>query len=492
MKKIIAFLSAALIMLISLTGTAAAFEPYQNYTYTHDMRLRYEPQAFIVDKVIDGEYLGVGDLLNPSDVFEAPDGRIYIADTGNNRILVLDDNYNLVKTIESFINDGETDGFNQPQGLFVTPSNYVYIADTENSRIVVLDGGESLIRVLEKPEIPLDQEDFNYKPIRVSVDRAGRLFIVSQNVNKGMIELDADGNFVSFFGAITVPRNFIDLVWRRILTQEQIDRSHIIVPTEYSSCDIDSYGFVYGTVSATGRQSDNVFIRRLNPRGIDVLRRNWFFAPRGDIHTTLNEQGIPITSRLIDISVGPFGMYSVLDSYRCRVFVYDQDGHMLFVFGAPGNGRGQLSMPRALEWMNDGRIIVADGQLSLLIIYKPTEYADLVMQATIAQYDRRYEDAQDSWQDVLNFSTSLEIAYIGMGKALFRQGDFKESMYYFKLGNDRALYSRAYSRYRSELMAKWFVPAMNIALVSVLALAGFKVKRYIKTRRNLGEEADIL
>lgn len=444
-----------------LTLQVSAFAPYENYIYTSDGELKNEPQAYVIEAVVDGTAMGTDTLSGPADVCQGPDGWIYVADTGNNRIVVLDEAFTFVRQIETF---GGSDTFNNPQGIFVSQENVLYVADTDNERIVSLTVEGALIKVYPKPEIPIQDENFNYKPIRVCVDSAGRLFVVSRNMNKGMIQMDKDGAFISFYGAVEVERNFFDLVWREILTQEQLDNSTASVPTEYAACDIDEKGFVFGTVSATGTQTGGeIFIRRLNPSGTDVLKRNGAFPPMGDIVTSLNSKGVSITSRLGDISTGSNGMYSVLDTLRGRVFVYDQEGYLLYVFGSLGKNMGSMMAPKALQWLSDGRFVIADSQLGALLVYAPTAYADLIHSATVAQYNREYVLAQEKWQEVLDYSAYSELAYIGMGKALYRQERYEESMYYFKLGNDRTLYSKAFGKYSGEVAEMLFLPAVYVA-----------------------------
>ena len=51
----------------------------------------------------------------------------------------------------------------------------------------------------------------------------------------------------------------------------------LFLPTEYTTVDLDERGFLY---VAEGNEA-----RRLNPSGTDVLRRNGFFEPIGDVPT---------------------------------------------------------------------------------------------------------------------------------------------------------------------------------------------------------------
>ncbi len=482
--KLFGVIICFVVLVSCLVLPVSAEEPYENYIYTSDGEQRVEPQAYVIASVLDGAAMGSDALSAPSDVCQGPDGWIYVADTGNNRIVVLDSQFQLTRHIVSF---GAGDTFRNPQGVFVSAENVLYIADTDNERIVSMTVEGKLIKVYPKPEIPIQDDNFNYKPIRVCVDSAGRLFVVSRNMNKGMIQMDKDGVFISFYGAVEVERNFFDLIWRRILTQEQLDNDRSSVPTEYAACDIDEKGFVFGTVSATGTQTDGqMFIRRLHPSGTDVLKRNGPFAPMGDITSGLNSKGVSMTSRLNDISTGGNGMYSVLDTLRGRVFVYDQEGYLLYVFGSLGKSMGSMMAPKALQWLSDGRFVIADAQLGALLVYEPTQYADLVYSATVAQYNREYELAQEKWMEVLDYSSYSELAYVGMGKALYRQGRYEESMYYFELGNNRTLYSKAFEKYSGEIVEELFLPAVYTLAGLVALYIALKLWR----RRRDGRQED--
>lgn len=468
-KKLCAF-----ILILSVMGCKTyASEPYRNYTYSSDSKPYIEPQAYVPYGVIDGKSLGIDSFRNPSDVFAGQDGKIYIADTDNNRIVITDSSCRLIKIIREFDRNSVTDSFKKPQGIFVDEKNQIYIADTENKRVVQLDGEGRYIKEYQKPAIPIDTSDFDYKPIRVCVDKAGRLFIVSMNVNQGMIELDKEGNFISFFGATRVRQNFTDLLWKRILTQDQIDSGILSLPTEYSGNDIDGEGFVFGTISATGENGGlgSQTIRKLNPTGIDILRRTGFTDPMGDVNYVYKNGGL-VTSKLVDVCIGDYGIYSVLDLQRGRVFTYDYDGSLLYVFGGLGEALGLFSFPKAVDKLPDGRFLVADSGLNHIVIFNPTDYAGMINAAVVFQYKRDYVKAESEWEKILKYTTNSDIAYIGMGKALLRQENYKEAMSFLKLGSNRSLYSKAFKEYRKEmfndsfgLIMTWICAALLVFLV---------------------------
>ena len=75
-------------ILPSAVGAAA---PYKSYTYSPEGELLNSPNAYIPDMNVDSDYIGLGDIPfdGARDLFVGPDEKVYIADTANNRILVL-------------------------------------------------------------------------------------------------------------------------------------------------------------------------------------------------------------------------------------------------------------------------------------------------------------------------------------------------------------------------------------------------------------------
>lgn len=474
-KRILALVIAITIMTVSFPVSAA----YANYTYDVWGDAYIEPDSYVAEMELDGSQIGVGHFSTPKDLFAAEDGQLYIADTGNHRIVILNSDFSLNRVIASFTYKDNEEKFNQPSGVFVDKEGRLFVADTENHRIVVFNFGDECIAIYDTPEKMTELTDFEYRPIRISVDSAGRIFVVSQDLSKGMLELDSQGNFVSFFGATSVKENFVDLIWSRLLTREQKDNDSHSQPTEYSANDIDEDGFVYGTISA--KLGYSVSIRRLNPMGEDVLRRMGNQDPVGDLDSVATS-GSESSTQFIDICVHNNGSYSALDQLRGRVFTYDSDGNLLYVFGGIGQQQGEVTSPKAIERLSDGRFVVLDGGLQQLIFYKPTEYALWIEKAVTAQDLRQYKEAENYWRQILTMTTNSELAYVGVGKALFRQGSYKQAMEYFKLGNNREWYSKAFKEYRREALKEGFTYIIWGVVVLAGGVLAFKVVRKIRKR----------
>ena len=96
MKKFTKIISLAFVMLLlvsSVISVSAASTPYKTYTYTMDGIVTYSPAANVPDREIDYYAMNMDTPIgDATDLFVAPDGKLYIADKGNSRIVVLDKN----------------------------------------------------------------------------------------------------------------------------------------------------------------------------------------------------------------------------------------------------------------------------------------------------------------------------------------------------------------------------------------------------------------
>ena len=116
--KAVISLCLTLIVLLTTEGiTAAADElPYDTYNYDYREYIHYTPSPYIPERTITGldfTYNGepLGAFKTPQDMCQAPNGDIYIADSGNNRIVVLDPAMKkVVKVIKTFDNNGKEIG----------------------------------------------------------------------------------------------------------------------------------------------------------------------------------------------------------------------------------------------------------------------------------------------------------------------------------------------------------------------------------------------
>ncbi|MGN0505396.1 MAG: gluconolactonase [Lachnospiraceae bacterium] len=473
----------ALIILCTTEGMAVMADdlPYDSYNYDYREYIHYTPAPYIPSRTIsgldltyNGETLGV--FKTPQDMCQAPNGDIYIADTGNNRIVVLDSAMKKVlKVITGFNNNGEEDKFNSPYGVCVSEKGWLYVADMKNKRVVVLDENDSVLLIIENPQSESLDDGFVFSPLKVTVDYADRVYVIAQNMFEGIMVFESNGEFTNFFGTINVEISAWDKFWKRLATKEERANQQLFIPTEFTGIDIDPEGFVYASnIDATGIQG----VRRLNPRGEDVIKKGANANVGGDlmIGGTGDYAG---ASQFVDVVYRDNGIYSCLDRKRGRIFTYDHEGNLLYIFGGLGTQQGTFSLPVAVEDIG-GRIAVLDATKACIICFDETEYGRLINEAVALRYDGDEAEAVALWERVLELDENNELANTGIGKAYLTAGDYEKAMYYLKLGMARNYYSIAFKRYRNQVLtdnASWFLTG-----VAVLLLAWYGFKKW-KTRK---------
>lgn len=452
--------------------------PYYSYMYDYWTNFVPAPQAYLPDKVYDGSVLGVGSLKNPSDLFVAPDHRVYLADTGNNRIIFMDRDYKVLHTITEFFDGATTHRFNKPEGLFVTDAGEVYIADTGNGRVVVLDRDGGFLRIIGPPEPGDDIEgllpdNFVYKPKRVVVSHSDSMYVIALDVYDGLLKFDAAGQFAGYIGAPRVKPTLWERFWSIVATEEQKARRALFLPIEYANIDLDQKGLIMSVVQGVAKKES---IKRLNQSGEDVLVRAGFYHPLGDMIDTKTS-----VSYFTDVAAREAGMYTVLDREYGRVFTYDGLGNLLYVFGGLGDAAGLFRLPVAVD-SNGADLIVLDS-IGNFTVFKPTEYGRLIL-AALTFYDRgMYDQSTEVWKQVLRLNSNYDKAYSGIGRALLRQGDYKAAMAHFQLGQDRGGFSSAFGLFREGLIQERGGQFVTVVVVVILCLYLFGRSRVFATFR---------
>lgn len=476
MKKKWIFIFTAVLILLSSTS-AFAMVPYETYFYDSEGFYFVSPDAYVPDMVIRAKDMGLGDqtLKEPSDLVVDKDHNVYIVDSGGNRLVVLDKEYKLKFEIKEFTVNDDLNTFINPAGVFVTEEGLIYVADSKNSRIVVFDQDGCFVRLFSAPDSDVFPAGFLYEPTAIGVDPAGRMYVVSKSTNMGIMALNADGGFEGFVGAEKVVPNVLDIFWDLITTDEQKRRTAKNVPTEYNNITIDELGFAYVTSSAIpaasqrnamisgDKTSQYAPVKRLNSTGIDVLKRNGTFPPAGDI------RGFNDVSRFIDVALGEGGTYSTLDSTQNKIFSYDENGNLLYVFGGYGTQKGVFQNASALAYQGTN-LLVVDKNSGDLTVFARTEYGDSIANAISLRKNRKYEEAIVAWQEVLDKNSSFELAYSGMAQSNMRTENYEEAMKNYKLGNDWDNYFKAFGEYRKVVIRGIivFVPFIVGALLWIL------------------------
>ena len=92
----------------------------------------------------------------------------------------------------------------EAKGIF-TDDKYIYVADTGNAQILIMDRetGEQ-VKIVPAPSSAVLGKDFIFKPIRLATDSERQLYVVGEGTYEGIINMNWEGEFISFVGSISV------------------------------------------------------------------------------------------------------------------------------------------------------------------------------------------------------------------------------------------------------------------------------------------------
>ena len=495
MKRFMVLLLAALMLFTSCTAFAAdgTSNVYQGYTYDFFRNVKSTPAPFVLSQVIDSTSVTkTGRTIETvTDVATSADGRIFIVDKVNSIIFVMDQNgqyQSFIKNIKTETVDAKTgkvksvnaqiNGQNvtltSPEGVFYhEKSGELYVCDTGAQRILVLDGETYMFkRAILRPENMTGVTEF--KPAKVAVDNADRIYTVVLSSYEGIIELNEDGTFSRYFGVNEPQINMVDFLWKSLASDKQKEKMGKTYAPAFNNVTLDGEGFIMAVTSDTA-SADKVF--RLNFAGANVLREMGNTMVIGDLQTEN-------PSAFVDIAVKPYGTYALVDKTNGHVFLYNFDGELLCVFGAKGSAVGQFKTPSAIAWLGD-KLIIGDADLKCAYIYEPTDFGSALLKAGEAYYNGDWDEATAHYQDVLRLCANLETAYVGIGKNLLMKEDYEGAMYNFKLGNNREFYSKAYKGHRTNVMKENFWIIAVVAVLFIGSVLWSEVRYHQKQKRGM-------
>ena len=494
MKKVISFL-----MILALLSVSAAFADDSNsmkedgfstsYSYNYDYwgDVQMSPDPYRVETVIDSATLGLENLENtriakPEGIF-VRNSDIYIADTGNNRILQIryQNGQAVLKRIIKEIQGAEPATFKTPMDIYVDEDDNIYIADQDNNRVLMADKDLNLLKTFTKPADATFNQTSAFLPTKIAVDVAGRVYVLATNVNKGFMKYENDGTFTGYIGANAVKVNMADYIWKRyFMSKEQRAASESFVPTEYENLYMDEKGFIYATTTVFKEHellTDAAKpIRRLNGIGNDILIKNDRYPPIGDLDWKKESlQYGPC--KMADVTALKNEIYVVVDRMRGRLFGYDSQGVMLWAFGTKGSMDGTFGRAIGLDHMGYD-LLVLDEMKNSITVFTPTEYGNLIYDATDAYLNGEYDRSAELWEDVMKLNANYTLAFRGIGRSKLRQENYEEAMDYFERAHAREEYGRAFKQYRKIWVEKniWWI-ILLIALVLIVPLILGRIKR---------------
>lgn len=494
----------AFLMCSSLMATAVfAEDPYTSYNYNAWSVAVPSQNGYIVRQSVDGAGMGLGQLSDPDsplfisekepatlsgakDMFISPNNEFYIVDTDNNRILRLDKNLQLLACYKTFtgsklqeevtdengelVNREITD-LKAPTGIFVDENDIMYIADKDNQRVIKCGLDCKIITEYVRPETEL-YTSVSFYCTKVTVDAAKNVYVICPAVNKGAIMFSPSGAFVGFYGAnrVQVTAEVIrNKIWRKFATESQQATLVRSTPVEYANFDIDQEGFIYTVTEVANISTDAV--KKLNPAGNNILEltTNASDMVFGD-QESATFTGTASPTRLTDISIGDNGLINILDYTSGRIFQYDRECNLLFVFGCDQEAQnGGFESPNAVESLGN-LVYVLDGRNNDVTVFEETLFGAYVHEAVELFNRGLYEEALDYWREVAKRDGNYNMAYVAIGRALLNQDKYDEAIDYFKLAFDAEDYDKAFESNRKQILRDNFTLIVFVVLILAAAI----------------------
>ena len=177
MKRLFALIMTVF-MFASMNTALAVDDGYPSaYTYNYDYwgDIRESPDAYRVSDVIFSGDLGLDVPMKKPQSLYVRGNDVYVADTGNNRILQIrreGDLFTLVRVIDA-IQGSDVPKFNNPSDVFVDVDGNIYVADTNNGRVVMVDKDLNFIKQFTKPADATFDQSLSFLPSKIVVDVSG-------------------------------------------------------------------------------------------------------------------------------------------------------------------------------------------------------------------------------------------------------------------------------------------------------------------------------
>ena len=462
-KKLAVFLAVCLLL---ICGSVTAYAG-ENTTYTYTISTN---QGWIrtQDAYMPGNmYLRNLGLSKPEDIF-IRDQIMYVADTGNARILV----YNIDTEENWSFGNGI---LKNPRGMFVTDDGSIYVADGTGAAVYIFDAKGNMKQKLGRPDSYLFSQLSDYVPKNVVVSSEGNIFVCNEGSSEGLMQFDAKGEFQGYFASnrkyLTVMEMLADTFLSERLKQNLVMRR----PRSIFNLDINSRDLVYTITQtdefgyswkAAASKQENC-LKQHNLAGVNILSRDTFMDDEWNF---------------VDVASGEYGNVYAL-TQTGLIYEYDSEGNLVFSFGGravTSERVGIFSAASAIETDKNGFIYVLDKEKGYVQVFYPTDFAIATHQAIHDLENGNYETSEQTWAAVLKLNGSARIAHMGYGKTLFHQQRFDEALEQFRIARSRKYYSDAFWELRDD----WLSKNMGYFLILIVAFVIYViVSSIIKKRR---------
>jgi DNA-binding beta-propeller fold protein YncE len=456
--KTVKYIAAAVISALFLTIPSVPVLAVESTYYTYTVSLNNETYIRGQDAYMPGGVCLSEVGLNAPEDMAVAGKTLYVADTGNGRIV----KYDTVSGEYAFLGGGE---LKTPTGVAVSDDGRIFTADYGAEAIVVLSPEGGVLKRIGRPD-EIFYGKSPYKPRKVSADSYGNILALSEGAHEGILQFMPDGTFAGFFGANqTKGLDPVEWLQKTFYTDEQKSKLYFRSPQSIESLHVTD-----NNIYTVTRNDRRFSLKKLNLAGVDILPAS------GSVFGEDN---------YVDLTVAPNGnIFAVTDTGSIEEF--DKDGWLMLLFGGRASAsdrNGLTAVVSAIDIDDEYTVYTLDKERALVQTYIPTDYADILHKAGEDFNAGNYNVSLAGWRRIMRISPMAGMAHSGYASALFQLGDYKTAAYHYKLNGDIAGYSKCFFEIRGE----WLRANMYTVLSAALGLAAIIfVLKIFKVRNVFG------
>ncbi|MDG6221231.1 MAG: 6-bladed beta-propeller, partial [Candidatus Thermoplasmatota archaeon] len=299
----------------------------------HQVIQVFDPVTFNHSHSLEGSSWSSFDGFWAGDIrwacgFDMVDDVIYIADTYNHRVKIIDLDGNFLGVVGLNETSGSTnEHFARPRGVGVGNGGMIYVADSDNNRIQVFNPDLSFNTSLSSSGLAVfDNMHFNY-PEGVAVDASGNIYVADSN-NHRIQAYSSTGNHL----------------------------------------------FTIGSSTQRASGSDNFHL--FNPSSVKIHGNRIYVVDKGNARIQVfSMSGIyerTIGADCYDMAIGPGGNLYVADTPNHCIKVLTSAGQTIQTLGTfmvSGSSNTHLNFPTSVAVDSAGRVYVSDHMNHRIVIY---------------------------------------------------------------------------------------------------------------------------
>lgn len=412
-----------LLLVILITGqimpVAAIESTTYTYTFSTDFHMIRTQDAYMPGSVI----LREASLKSPEDL-HIQGKWLYVADTGNKRVL----RYDLITGEIQVIGEGL---LQSPTGVYASQDGRLFVADYAASLILVFDHDGKHLNSIGKPDTSLYGSKA-FKPQKVAADQYGNLYITAESNYEGILQYDINGNFAGFFGSNKADGlSLVEWVQDTFFTEEQKQKLFLRNPPRIVNLEVSKENLVYSVTQLFQDQA----LKKLNMAGVNILNAPYFLGERF----------------FVDVALLP-GLQMVAVTDTGAIVEYDAQGRYLFGFGGraiSADRNGLTSVVSSISSDEQGNLYILDKQRGVVQPYRQTDFARRIHEGLAFYQQGRYAEAAEIWQEYIRLTPRAAFAHWGYGLALWQMEEYSKARYHLEMVQDMDYVSDAFWEQRN-------------------------------------------